>query len=574
MMESISEADRHGQRYMKERLSASALRVEFSKRPCCKDNCMERILKMPRDATVSPCCAEHHFKLYDTCSPCETSTAFGAVEAFEGFITDVRKATQEFQRETPEAKKALKAFLMCRFKDRKRVHPAYKEPVQLCKNSFVAVFGIKMATLNYVQKLIREEADAFNYAVDEAMDIETIFKAWGMDITYYHQHIANFCDFTKVSEQEGTMTCAAFLSDYFDLSSEYQPTSQVKHIDPVDKIEVYQLYIHDDTVLETTSQILTYGAFCCLWERAFPKVVMRKYKSVDGKCHCCEQLVNLNRTCTLRSDKLLIRNYKIMHRNAVIGEKIKYYERIVEAHRSGGKILSFIFDSMSKRKTVVPSLGGMASFGKDAFQLTLMGCIRHADKSTRFYLAYPCVSKGASFMIHCIHSEFKRIIDSGERLPSKVYLQIDGASENTAKAVYGSLEHLVAQGFCESIEVWRLPVGHTHEDIDARFGVISQSLRRKSLYTVEQFVERIHKAFSYSPDVEVVPVTAIYNYYEFYNKFVDSKFSVYKEERTMHGFRIEQLWPEEMTDFPELIVKTNYKKVCTMTRYISLYQSI
>lgn len=54
---------------------------------------------------------------------------------------------------------------------------------------------------------------------------------------------------------------------------------------------------------------------------------------------------------------------------------------------------------------------------------------------------------------------------------------IDGASDNTAKAVYASLEHLIVEGLFKCIEVWRLPVGHTHEDIDATFGNIAQLLR-------------------------------------------------------------------------------------------------
>jgi hypothetical protein len=172
-----------------------------------------------------------------------------------------------------------------------------------------------------------------------------------------------------------------------------------------------------------------------------------------------------------------------MHRNNIIGEKIKYYERIVEAYRSGGRILSFIFDAMSKYKTAVPSLRGMNQ-ASETFKMHMIGCFGHADKSTRFYLSYPGVPSGASFMIHCIHEEIKRLIESHVRLPEKIFIQIDGASDNTAKAVYASLEHLVAAGLCNTIEVWRLPGGHTHEDIDARFGVIAQAFRRKSVYTV------------------------------------------------------------------------------------------
>lgn len=66
-------------------------------------------------------------------------------------------------------------------------------------------------------------------------------------------------------------------------------------------------------------------------------------------------------------------------------------------------------------------------------------------------------------MIHCVHSEIKRCIDAGIPLPTKIYLQIDGASDNTAYAVMAALEHLIGEDLCDVIEVYRLPVGHTHE---------------------------------------------------------------------------------------------------------------
>ena len=37
------------------------------------------------------------------------------------------------------------------------------------------------------------------------------------------------------------------------------------------------------------------------------------------------------------------------------------------------------------------------------------------------------------------------------------------------------------------IEVWRLPVGHTHEDIDGRFGVLSMFIREQSIETPQKF---------------------------------------------------------------------------------------
>ena len=144
-----------------------------------------------------------------------------------------------------------------------------------------------------------------------------------------------------------------------------------------------------------------------------------------------------------------------------MGEKCKYYDRQTEAINSGGDIASLIFDACTKHKTQIPRLSDQGTF-KDSFNMVLMGCISHATDEKRFYLAMPCVQVSASFMIHCIQEEILRMIISG-KIPKKLYVQIDGASDNTAKAVIAFLEHLVMMGIIEEIEVWRLPVGHTHE---------------------------------------------------------------------------------------------------------------
>jgi hypothetical protein len=43
-----------------------------------------------------------------------------------------------------------------------------------------------------------------------------------------------------------------------------------------------------------------------------------------------------------------------------------------------------------------------------------------------------------------------------------------GALDNTANATIAMVEHLVLKNICPEIYVYRLPVGHTHEDIDSR----------------------------------------------------------------------------------------------------------
>jgi hypothetical protein len=47
-------------------------------------------------------------------------------------------------------------------------------------------------------------------------------------------------------------------------------------------------------------------------------------------------------------------------------------------------------------------------------------------------------------------------------------------------------ELLVAKGLCKRVVVTRLPVGHTHEDIDSLFAKIWKKLRRMHVITPQQ----------------------------------------------------------------------------------------
>lgn len=63
------------------------------------------------------------------------------------------------------------------------------------------------------------------------------------------------------------------------------------------------------------------------------------------------------------------------------------------------------------------------------------------------------------------------------RLPDVIYYQIDGGSENVAKVAFVVSELLVASKLTKKVIVSRLMVGHTHLDLDGKYGVIWVSLR-------------------------------------------------------------------------------------------------
>ena len=272
---------------------------------------------------------------------------------------------------------------------------------------------------------------------------------------------------------------------------------------------------------------VSYQHFVKIWNDVFPHVKIREWKSVTGKCSECEMLSKLRHSTMTNAKRQYYKNLHLIHRNHTRGEKLDYYKRIQEAKESDGEVISFIFDGMSSSSTALPNLASLNQWSIP-FKTHLQGCIAHG-RHTSFYWSYPNLMTGASFMIHCILCEIEKIIKSEAPLPRRLYIQIDGGPENSARSVIAFFEHLVLLGGTLLVKVTRLMVGHTHEDIDSRFGRIWVKIRYMHVYTPQEMEEAIKNAFpSTDQEINVIHVIAICNYKDFYEKFIDDNVQNYR----------------------------------------------
>ena len=81
-----------------------------------------------------------------------------------------------------------------------------------------------------------------------------------------------------------------------------------------------------------------------------------------------------------------------------------------------------------------------------------------------------------------------------KKLATTIFLQVDGGYENRYFPLLGEL--LVARGLCETFVMTRLPVGHTHEDVDSRFGTLWKASRGSHLLTPNDYSKLLRKAFA------------------------------------------------------------------------------
>jgi hypothetical protein len=89
--------------------------------------------------------------------------------------------------------------------------------------------------------------------------------------------------------------------------------------------------------------------------------------------------------------------------------------------------------------------------------------------------------------MYCLLSELEERL-AKEPFPPVLFIQIDGGPENANVTMLALCELLVARGIVrEKIVLCRLPVGHTHEDIDAVFALIWQRIKNDFVFTPQQY---------------------------------------------------------------------------------------
>ena len=120
-------------------------------------------------------------------------------------------------------------------------------------------------------------------------------------------------------------------------------------------------------------------------------------------------------------------------------------------------------------------------------------------------------------------------------------------------------ELLVAKGLCKRVVITRLPVGHTHEDIDSLFAKIWKKLRRMHVITPQQYAKLAKAALSKpGRPVEVEDVFVVPDFQDFVGDHCgDELFARWKITKWAQlQFTVEEV--DSSDEFP-LGVRTTYR---------------
>ena len=242
----------------------------------------------------------------------------------------------------------------------------------------------------------------------------------------------------------------------------------------------------------------------------FPVVRFTKHKAVSSKCFACSRLQKLmqlalgSSVCAELRARVL--KQKALHRRFFVNERVIHNLRVCEAMNNYAQIGSIVMDGMDSAKTCLPSYadlqGELVGLYKNFLKVKLTGVMLHGY-NLNVFATFPWIRCGAnlcaSTLMHTLVKWQEGLRMQGRELPRTLYLLVDGGSENVNKTLFALYAWLVTFDIFEQIYVTRLPVGHTHNDLDQRWSIVAQRLHGKhgvDARTLEALLQVVRDAFS------------------------------------------------------------------------------
>jgi hypothetical protein len=314
------------------------------------------------------------------------------------------------------------------------------------------------------------------------------------------------------------------------------------HLEPMHVKEVHEEY--KETMLDAGIPIVGANTFSSIWYHCFEHVKIREFKAVSGKCQCCANLSSMRKTFKSQRDREYVTLMHSLHRTTYMGERLSYADRRNSAIMEASQYMSTIADGMQQGHNMLPHFANQ-NVWNDGLPQHLQGVLNHGRGLT-IYRTFHNVNNCANVAMYCFLHELEKYRQKEGKLPDTLYHQIDGGSENTAKAWFGLCELLVARRLCKRFVLTRLPVGHTHEDIDSKFGILWRKIRNKHVYSPLQYRNRIVKALSSARHLcEVVDVFAVPDFKSLLDRYIDTAFvPQVKKEKSQLQWNFEAVTPD------------------------------
>lgn len=180
-------------------------------------------------------------------------------------------------------------------------------------------------------------------------------------------------------------------------------------------------------------------------------------------------------------------------------------ERAEHARRHCDDVLMINIDGMDQAKTNVPNepLKDKAGSVGAPLVVKLMGAIAYGRAWYGFW-SLPQWGSNSNTTLTAISRIIRQEQEDGKRrgrrspyLPPRLILQMDNTGkDNKNHYLVGFAGMLLSEGLFQEVEAHFLPVGHTHQEIDQSFSLVSKALKRHGALDVVDLMDVASKAWT------------------------------------------------------------------------------
>jgi hypothetical protein len=244
--------------------------------------------------------------------------------------------------------------------------------------------------------------------------------------------------------------------------------------------DLYHMYLSVCSKMQENAASLTSFKRC--WRSKWEKLLRFRKINTHTMCSLCHRLRSAIRGSRNLQDHMRHVEQLWLHL-AKQWEDRSVYWGLRQRSRTSRDVLALICDSMDRAKFVVPRWGRTPKAADKLSRpvLEVTAVLAHGYGAF-MYIGDEVMSTGSSWALECVFQAIDEVLAHcqvhSRAFPDALHAQADNTSKELKNSACGlTLGMLTACGYFQTAAHGHLQVGHTHEDVDALFGLIAQLLK-------------------------------------------------------------------------------------------------
>ena len=289
-----------------------------------------------------------------------------------------------------------------------------------------------------------------------------------------------------------------------------------------------------------------FTTFWTTWRKHYSHLLAHRRRNSFGKCNTCVKYKTVLKLVHTSEGRVWWSRQYAHHLLSQFRDRgVYYHRRELSTLYSQGRLqvettLQLIVDALDQAKFCVPRHTPGAKQLQDCMRprLHCVGVIAHGFLKAG-YIIEPTIAKDSNVFVEvCVQSLHRVLLmcrERGLRPPDRIIIQADNAGDSKNQDVFSMLASLVVSRLCKVAMMCYLRTGHSHEDVDAMFGVWARHLSRQSvLQTPSDFRACLLQEFGLDTSFEVVDY--VRNWQRYFDRLHVAVSGHGQSQNTAHSF--------------------------------------